>query len=290
MVTLLGCELAPGRMVGTKSSSVFRFQMEQTVASTGRLRALVVDDEPLAGRRLARQLGRLGLDVVGTLESGGEVLARSGELAFEVAFLDIQMPGINGLETAARLTEQRDAAIVFVTAHDEHALAAFDVGAIDYVLKPVNVDRLAQAVRRLGSTPRTDAAEVIAASRRLDTDRWAAGTSGQPTLRLEVRMGTRSRYVGVEEIQRLFAADKYVMFTDAQGVQHVLNESLTQLELRLAACGFVRVHRRELIRLSAVEEVITRDRITVVALTNGERAQVSRRFAPKLRALLTSGS
>ena len=247
------------------------------------LRAIVVDDEPLAGRRLARQLQRLGVEVCAVIESGTAAVQRAPEIEFDVAFLDIEMPGLNGLQTAAELTASSSMNIVFVTAHDEHALAAFDVGAIDYVLKPISADRLQQTLERLSVAPsRTAADEVIAASRRLSDSPKAAA---QP-VRLEAKSGAKIRYFDASDIQRLHAADKYVVFNDADGEQHVLDESLTQLELRLASVGFVRVHRRELVRLDAIVELTSQDRSTAVKLKNGEQAQVSRRLVSKLRARL----
>ena len=255
-----------------------------TTTTETKMRALVVDDEPLAGRRLARQLERLGVEVTAILESGTEAVARPP--AFDVAFLDIQMPGLNGLETAAQLTRVTDAAIVFVTAYDEHALAAFDVGAIDYVLKPITASRLARTLDRLGAVPpKTESSELVAASNRLAHPPL---TSERPSaVRLEVKSGLKTRYIDAMQIQRLYAADKYVMFMDAEGTQHVLDESLAQLEIKLAPLGFVRVHRRELIRLDAVTEISKHERSTVAVLKSGEHALVSRRLSSKLKSLLS---
>lgn len=246
-------------------------------------RAVVVDDEPLAGRRLARRLAEAGLEVVAVLESGQALLDGLAELRFDVAFLDIEMPEPNGLETAALLRRRSEVSIVFVTAHDEHALAAFEVGALDYVLKPVQASRLARAVQRLPDTP-PSLDEVEALAGRLDPS--GTGSEPAPATRLEVRDGASTRYFEPRDVQRLTAADKYVVFTAPDGSEQVLDESLSQLENRLRRHGFVRVHRRELIRVDAVVAIASEGGKTTAELKNGEHADVSRRLAPVLRGRL----
>lgn len=248
---------------------------------------MVVDDEPLASRRLSRRLREVGVEVVAVFDSGEALLEQLETLTFDVAFLDIEMPPPNGLETAAQLRRRRDVAIVFVTAHDEHALAAFEVGALDYVLKPVKPERLAQTLARLPAAAPA-AEELEAASRRLHPTDDPPAESSFESSRLEVRNAGSVRFYDPSEVQRLTAADKYVVFTAPDGTQQVLDESLTQLENRLRGHGFLRVHRRELVRVDAVRAVLSEAGKTHAELANGERADVSRRLVKALRARLES--
>ncbi|MEL7367945.1 MAG: LytTR family DNA-binding domain-containing protein [Myxococcota bacterium] len=262
------------------------------------MRVLVVDDEPLAGRRLARQLERFGHRVVAIFESGLAAveyaqanLGGEGDAwpSFDIVFLDIQMPGLDGLQTAARLCEMRPTVVVFVTAYDEHALAAFDVGAVDYILKPVSYERLEKTLLRLGSSPLAiSGPEVTAATHRMGVASPADIES--PKVQLEVRQGAKRRFYDARRLQRLMASDKYVVFNDEAGEQQMLDTSLTQLEIQLAPLGFVRVHRQELIQLKAIREIVTQGRSMEAVLHNGERAKISRRLAPKLRRLLGAQS
>lgn len=233
--------------------------------SASALRVLVIDDEPPALDELMfllRRDDRVG-DVHGT-DSPTEALRLLQQRDVDAVFLDVQMPGLSGIELAEVLTRFRTPpALVFVTAHDEHAVAAFDLDAVDYVLKPIREDRLAEAVRRVLHQRGGD----VGGSDQVAVER--AGVT---------RFLTRGqiRYVEAEgDYARLHTADD----------SFLLRAPLTQLEHEWAAAGFVRAHRSLLISTGYVEELYTDSGRTWVVV-DGHRLAVSRRHARDLRERL----
>lgn len=234
------------------------------------LRVLIVDDEPLARARLVRLCARLGeLEVCGEAGDGEAALAQMRVLAPDVVLLDIDMPGLDGLGVA-ELRSQDGPAIVFTTAHAHFALDAFDADATDYLLKPVQPERLARALDKV----------------RRRRDQEAARPRPIEPSRLTVQDGTTLRVFDVREIRRFHALEKYVVFR-FEGEEHETRESLLALTERLAPLGFVRVHRAELVRMSAVRalEPDPGGGATLV-LDDGDRVPVSRRSAADVRRLL----
>lgn len=238
------------------------------------MKALVADDEAPARRRLTRLLEQLeGVRVVAEVGTGLEVLAALEREQADVLLLDIDMPELSGLELAARFTQLPP--IIFVTAHDEHALRAFEVGAVDYVLKPVELERLSAALSRVqqrggGAAPA------------LETLRKVRG-DGVPRVVAHDR-GTLLMF-DARTIDRFHAAEKYTSFL-AEGREHLTEEPLSALEQRLQEFGFLRVHRSELVRLAAVRALTARTGEHEVRLADGQTVQVSRRFLADLRRAL----
>lgn len=234
------------------------------------MRVLVVDDEPVARRRLVRMLQRLdGVSVVGEAEDGVAALDKIDALAPDLVLLDIRMPGLDGLSLAKR---KGLPPIVFTTAHAEHAVEAFDAEAVDYLLKPVELARLAEAVER--ARRRSAGFDGRRLASLLETIR---GGDAQPP-RLVARRGDSSWLVDASEVRRLRATDKYVVLRH-EGRELVLDESLVELEARLEPHGFCRVHRGELVNLHRVRAVHRTTRGIVLELDDGERVEVSRRRA-----------
>jgi len=244
------------------------------------MRVLVVDDEPLARSRLIRMLQK-----VPTVESVAE--AENGRIALEqinlfnpnVVLLDIHMSGISGIEVA-RAT-QPELAIIFTTAHDEHALEAFEVAAIDYLLKPIRQERLEKALARVHGKVRASRDKDLAAL----YDRLRASKDEEASLRITARKGDSVRVFDPSEIDRLSSARGYTSFQHGDE-EFLLGESLTTLEERLKPLGFLRVHRSELIRIGAVRAIHSGDGGTTVELAGGERAPVSRRLLAELKNAL----
>lgn len=230
------------------------------------MKILVVDDEPVARQRLERALTQL--DASHEIRHAGnakEALAAIGAEAPDVVLLDIEMPGVDGLTLAALPTLPP---VVLVTAHADRALAAFEVGAIDYLVKPVSRERLAQALERV----------------RARGPQPARPESETPPWRLTVVDGTLRRFVDAREVACFHAEEKYVRFA-VSGREHLVRESLDALEARLAPLGFVRAHRGALVRVSAVEAFDQGGGGSLVLVT-GERVPVSRRALATVREAL----
>jgi DNA-binding LytR/AlgR family response regulator len=229
-----------------------------------KLRVLAVDDEPPALDELAFLLGRdERVGEVLTCGSATEALRRLHDEPIDVVLLDVAMPGLSGLELAAVLHQFRDPpAVIFVTAHQHHAVEAFDLRAVDYLLKPIREERLREAIRRV----RDDGVTI-------DRDE-----------QLPVELGGVTRFVRRSEVRYASAQGDYVRLHTAAG-NPLVRMPLTALEQRWADAGFVRIHRSILIGLAHIEELrLTSARPTVVV--GGVELPVSRRHLPEVRGLL----
>jgi len=244
------------------------------------MKVLVVDDEPIARRRLIRMLRRIGgVEVAGEAANGEEALQRLEELRPDAVLLDIRMPGLDGLELVRRAAHLP--AVIFTTAYEEHAVEAFETEAVDYLLKPVRLERLQRALakverRRAASNPERLAALLEKILRREE---------GMGVPRVTARSGKTIRVFDAREIARFRAADRYTVFRRA-GEEFVLDESLNALEARLATHGFLRVHRSELVNLSRVAALHLEEGDAQLRLTDGQSVPVSRRLAPELKRRL----
>lgn len=243
------------------------------------LRVLIVDDEPAARRRLRRLVEELPeACVVGEVGGGTEALALVGELDPDVLLLDVNMPGLDGLELARALGERTH--VVFTTAHREHAVAAFETAAVDYLLKPIRRERLERALERVRRlVGRSDRAALEGLLRR------ALDREGLRPDRISARRGDVIELFDPLSIPRFRSDAGYVVFTK-DGREHVVDESLSELEERLAPLGFQRVHRSELVRLDDVRALHRQDQGTVAELSDGQRARVSRAQLAELKRRL----
>jgi two-component system LytT family response regulator len=259
------------------------------------IRVLVVDDEPLA-RRALRQLiaPHADLTVVGECRDGREALRALSALTPDLVFLDVQMPEIGGFDVVREWGVERMPPIVFVTAYDEFAVRAFEVQAVDYLLKPITADRFDAAVARVRRRMRE--AVDVEWSRRLvalvatHPDGAAAGSLTPPAsaaARLVVRVGNREIIVPVTDVDYVTADDVYsVLHVGAK--QHLLREPLSALEQRLDPRQFVRLHRSALVNMSRVRELRQLENgEKAVVLASGAMLPVSRRRREEVeRALL----
>jgi len=239
------------------------------------LRVLVVDDERPALDELAWLLDRdPRVGSVLTCDSATATLRTLRETEVDAVFLDIQMPGLTGLELAQVLARFRTPPpIVFVTAHEAHAVEAFELHAVDYVLKPVRAERLAEAVRRVAG---------VAGVADGPTERGVGGD-----LQVPVELGGVTRFVRRADISHVEAQGDYARLHTATG-SHLVRTPLSQLEEEWGPAGFVRIHRSLLVALAHVTEVRTdAGRCTVVVGGPGGPALgVSRRHTRELRDLL----
>jgi two-component system LytT family response regulator len=241
------------------------------------VKILVVDDEPLARKRLVRMLGEIAdVSISGEAGDAESALAKIRSGRPDLVLLDIRMPGVTGLELAASSDDLP--AIVFTTAYDQYALDAFEVSAVDYLLKPIQRERLERAIDKArGRAGTLDASRIELLLSRLDR-------APEP-VRSHARSGTATRIFDAAEVTRIQASEKYAIFQHA-GREYVLDESLNTLEERLGSLGFLRVHRSELVNLEAVRVVHSEDGATEVELSDGQRVPVSRRATITLKERL----
>jgi two-component system LytT family response regulator len=239
------------------------------------LRALVVDDERLARVEMTRLLAaHADIDVVGEADGAAAATEAIARLAPDVVFLDVQMPGCDGFELLSRLSVVPR--VVFVTAHDDHALRAFEVNALDFLLKPVRPERLAIAVRRLLADPTAERPAPPQVRLGLDDT-------------LFVTAAKRARFLRVRSIAALVAAGDYVEIVSRDGESYLTSRSLQEWEARLPAQSFVRLHRSTLVHLDAIRSTLSstdRDELQVSVELEGMAApiRVSRRALARLRA------
>jgi DNA-binding LytR/AlgR family response regulator len=227
------------------------------------LKILVVDDEHLARGRLIRLLGKIpGAVVVGEASNGTTALAQISSLQPDVVLLDVEMPGLDGLA----LAEQPGLPpIIFTTAHVQFAADAFDLDAVDFLVKPVRQERLERALERV----------------RRRTTPAPAATATQ----IAVHGAGSVRLVDARQITAFRALDKYTEFS-LEGEQLLVRDSLDTLVERFASLGFVRVHRSAAVRQDAVVELATDKGVLTARLSDGNCVEVSRRHAADLRRRL----
>ena len=226
-------------------------------------------------------LGRIpGVDVVGEAADGEAALVQIRDRAPDVVLLDIRMPGLDGMTLAAQTPDMPP--VVFTTAYDEYAVRAFEANAVDYLLKPVEANRLEAALARVERrSPAAQDPERLAGILRQFLERDAS----QPGLRLTARAGNVVRVVDPKDVTRIRAAGHYAVFRH-DGRELVLDESLAALEEKLVPLGFLRVHRAELVNLHHVRGVRLEESGAVALLSDGEAAPVSRRSLPDLKRRL----
>lgn len=242
------------------------------------LRVLICDDELMARRRVLRLLGEIdGIESTIECESGEEVLAKLHEQDVDVAVLDIDMPGLSGLETVMQMPEERPY-VIFLTAHPEHAVQAFDVGAVDYVLKPVDDARLAKALDRArqfldqGGDHHASKADSHGLARPLE--RLAIATHGGAAL------------VSAAEVTHA-TFDGALVTVHTKSREILTDDSLQDLEGKLPPGPFERVHRRAIVNLDHVDRLESVGSGGYVAcLSTGKRVDVSRQSARRLRRRL----
>ena len=240
------------------------------------IRTLLVDDEELARSTMRRALaGAPDIDLVGEAANGVEAIESIAELHPDLVLLDIEMPGLDGFEVAQQITAP--AAIVFVTAYDEYAVRAFEANAIDYLLKPVQperVERMLMRVRERLSGRTTQQPGAV-----LDIARQRTG----PIRRLAARRGKRIVIVPLREVIRVEIEDKLV-FACTATERLLVEKTIGELETLLQPAGFLRISRGELVNLEMVRELMPWFSGTWrVKLSNGEDRDVSRERARQLK-------
>jgi len=265
------------------------------------IRTIIVDDEPLARRGLELRLKDVGdVEIVAQCANGREALAAIADLAPDLMFLDIQMPGLSGLDVVKQVPQESMPMVVFVTAFDRFAIDAFESHALDYRLKPVDDERLAHALERVrgtwqqrqAATQREQLMALLAdltGKGELDPEVLAAAT-GMPVRRyasmLPIRSGRETLRLDVATIDWIDAAGDY-MCLHAGGQTHVLRATMKELEDMLDPAVFQRVHRSTIVNLARVRSL--RPHVNgecFLRLQSGQEVKLSRSFRDKVEMLL----
>jgi two-component system response regulator LytT len=258
---------------------------------TDTLRTVVVDDEQLAREELCFLLGQIpGIEVVGQAGDGPEALAVIAAQSPDLVMLDVQMPGLTGFEVARRLLNggggDGDSHVVFVTAYDRHAIEAFEVNAVDYLLKPVEADRLATAVERVrkrvqsaGSPPGTNLERVL----------QLLGDRQNRREQLAVKVGERFLLIQADEVVHASVDDDVitVVTNSLSGTSNY--RTLDELQARLDPQVFWRVHRSHLVNINKIREIVpwfSRNYILKMKDAKGSEIPVSRAQTRRLREYL----
>jgi two-component system, LytTR family, response regulator len=249
------------------------------------VRVLIVDDEPLVRSGLRSFVANdARLELVGEAANGAEAVTLVRQLVPELLLLDVQMPELDGFAVVQALGDALPAAVIFVTAFDAYAIRAFDVHAVDYLLKPFEEERfglaIARAAQRLDGQRPTVGADVI---------RQLADTMASSSLmveRLLIKHDGRVTIVAVDDVDWFESADNYVRI-HAKGRAHLLRETLRDLETRLSPSRFARVHRGAIVNLARVRELQpTFGGESVILLTTGAKVPLSRGYRDHFRERL----
>lgn len=242
------------------------------------LRVLIVDDEPLARAGVRARLdGHPDASVIGECGDGASALAFLQSQSPDLLFIDVEMPGLSGLDVLDALTPEQRPLTVLLTAYEQFALRAFELRALDYLLKPVDDERFADALDR--------ARQVLALRRGVGT----AAHSPRYVMRFQVRLGHRMQLVPADEIDWIEAQGDYAgLHVGAQ--MHLLREPLQRLGSRLDPAQFARIHRSTIVRLDRVTEMqALSNRDHLLRLRDGTVLRASRTYVDALRAALLAG-
>lgn len=254
-----------------------------------KIKALIVDDEPIARERVKRMLREeTDIEIVGECGNGMEAVAFVGENAPDLVFLDIQMPEMTGFETLRAISGEKMPAIIFVTAYDQYAIQAFDVHALDYLLKPFNRERFTRAVAR--------ARDYLEKSRTGKMDERLASLiadlkGGKKHLeRLVVKSVGRVFFLRTDEVDWIEAAGNYAKLHVGREA-HLIRETMNGLEAKLDPDKFLRIHRSTLVNIDRIKELhplFSGD--YTVNLKNGVELTLSRNYRDRLLELFEKSS
>jgi len=246
---------------------------------TPSLRVIVVDDEPLARAVVREYLGtHPGVEIVAECANGFEAVKAVSELAPDLMFLDVQMPKLSGFEVLELIG--REVPVIFTTAYDQYALRAFEVHAVDYLLKPFSEERFAEALSRARArlrAPEPDAVEALVSD--------ARGRQG-PLERVLIRDGSQVHVLPVDRIDYVEAQDDYVSFK-CEGRQYLKDQTMASIEAAMDPARFVRIHRSYLLNIERIARVELYAKDSRVAILRDlTRLPVSRAGYARLAKLL----
>jgi len=254
-----------------------------------KIRTLIVDDEPLALERLVKLLeAEPNIEIVGECTNGREALAAIQSASPDLLFLDVQMPELDGFGVVAALPKAQMPAIVFVTAYDQFAVRAFEVNALDYLLKPFDRERFQVALRRAIEQIQRQQPEEI--TRRLSQLIAGLKPESKPLERLAIKTEGRVLLLRLEDIDWIEAADNYVNIHIGTE-SHLHRETLTALEGKLVSSQFLRISRSTLVNVERIKELQPMFHGDyVVILRDGTKLSLSRSYREKVNQFLGKAS
>ena len=263
------------------------------------LKTLIVDDESLARRGLAHRLHKIAdIEIVGEARNGREALSLINEKNPDLVFLDIQMPGVSGFDVVQQLDAETMPIILFLTAYDEYAVRAFEVNALDYILKPIDEQRLLQVLNKVRANLGQKRAvrqkrmllklvsdisgETISSFKELEEKDVANLVQKEPS-RLAIRDGGRTTWVNQSDIEWIDAAGDY-MCVQALGVTYIMRKTMKELETELDESILQRIHRSTIVNVRQVKEMESHiNGEYFLTLVSGHRVKLSRTYKDKLK-------
>lgn len=250
------------------------------------MRVLIVDDEPLARRGIVLRLRKFkDVEVIGECRDGSSAVEKICKLSPDVVFLDVQMPGMDGFDVLRALPREALPSVIFVTAYEQHALQAFEVHALDYLLKPVDDTRFATAVGRARKLIDSDVRAMMAERVLQMLD----GTANKYVSRFTVQTGSRIQIVLAEDVEWIGAAGDYVELHVSRR-SYLLRETMASLEQKLNPSNFLRIHRSRIVHTASILELRSiENREFMVRLSDGSEHRSSRTYADRLEHWLSSG-
>ncbi|MEK6335932.1 MAG: LytTR family DNA-binding domain-containing protein [Acidobacteriota bacterium] len=254
-----------------------------------KIRTVIVDDEPLARRGIRAQLkNEKDIEIISECRNGHEAVKAIESQAPDLVFLDVQMPELNGFQVVEGIGVERMPAVIFVTAYDRYALRAFEVHALDYLLKPFDDERFATALER--ARRHINQKNIDDLSRRLQGLLDDLQSSRKYVERLVVKSAGRIFFLSVAEIDWIEAADNYVRL-HAGRESHLLRETMNSLEKKLDPEQFLRVHRSRIVNARKIKELqpLFRGEYDIM-LRDGTRVESGRGYRERIQKLLTEPS
>ena len=250
-----------------------------------KIRTLIIDDEPLAREGIRMRLNQEpDIEVIGECSNGRAAVSAILRDTPDLVFLDVQMPRLDGFGVIAAIGARHMPEVIFVTAYDEHALRAFDVHALDYLLKPVDGARFIEALDRARNRIRGPQWQAIGAQLRA----LVAGLNAEKKYleRLSIKAGGRISFVTVDEIDWIEAADNYILVHVGRD-SHILHTTMKSLEDRLDPDRFLRIHRSTIVNLQRIKEIhpMFHGEYRII-LKDGTELATGRSYREKLRWLL----
>lgn len=264
--------------------------MHTMKGSKTKIKVIIVDDEPIARRNLCALLrSHADVEVIGECGNGAQAIKMIQSASPDLLFVDVQMPEMNGFEMLRKLDLARIPAIIFVTAYDQYALRAFEVQALDYLLKPFDDERFAQALAR--ARTQIEQREAAGLKQRLlallegDAKTFSAQSQPAHEEKFLIKSASRIFFVKTEEIDWIEAADYYVCL-HVGGESHLLRETMAEMEAKLDPAQFCRIHRSTIVNLQRIREVQSRNGEYSVVLADETALRLSRSRKEQIEQIL----